>query len=63
MLRFAIIEVEDGLTVAQVPPHSTPEEAAASRGARLVDPEPYCSYEEAYDAMMAIPDEDADDAD
>ncbi|MBN2130035.1 MAG: hypothetical protein JW741_11090 [Sedimentisphaerales bacterium] len=57
---FAIIEVEEGLTVAQVPPDSTAEETAALRGARLVDRGPYDSYDDALDAMMLIPDEDED---
>jgi hypothetical protein len=53
---FAIIEVEEGLTVAEVPPHSTAEETAALRGARVVDPGPYETYEDVYDSMMAITD-------
>jgi len=58
MPYFAIIELEEGLTVAEVSPHGTAEDTAASHGARLVDPGPYDSYEDALDAMMLIPDDD-----
>jgi hypothetical protein len=63
MSCFAIIETEEGLTLTQVPPHGSPEEAAALVGARLVDPGPYPSYEEAYDALMAIPNQVTDESD
>ena len=55
---FSIIEVDEGLTVMEVSPHTSAEEAAASRGARLVDGGPYRSYEDAVDAMMEISDEE-----
>jgi hypothetical protein len=60
MLRYAIIETDDGLTVAQVPQHSSPEETAATHGALLVDPGPFYRYEDAYDAMVLIPEEQDD---
>jgi len=37
---FAIVEVDEGLTVAQVPPGSTVEETATLLGARVVDRAP-----------------------
>ena len=58
MPQFAIIETEDGLTVAEVPEHDNPEEAAASRGAFLIDGGPFHSSQDAYDAMMLLPSQD-----
>ena len=48
---FAIIEVEDGLTIAAVDPGTSPEEAALRYHGVLIDPGPYKSYEDAYDAL------------
>ena len=58
MPQFAIIETEEGLTVAEVPQDASPEETAASHEAFLVDGGPYDSYQDAYDAMMLLPGED-----
>jgi hypothetical protein len=58
MATFAIIEVNDGLTVAELDPPSTVEEAAARQGGVVVDPGPYKSYDEAYDAILALQEED-----
>lgn len=55
MLQYAIIETDGGLTITEIPEHSSPEEMAALHGALLVDPGPYDSYEDALDAMMLIP--------
>ena len=51
MVTFAIIEEEDGLTIAQVDAEFTPEEAAMHAGGRLVDAGPYASYQDALDAI------------
>jgi hypothetical protein len=53
-MSFAIIETDAGLTVAQVSPGATPEEAAVVKGGVLVDPGPYKSFDNAYDAMLAL---------
>jgi hypothetical protein len=58
MIQFAIIELANGLTVVELQPGQTPEDAAASRGGVLVDPEPYPTYKEAYDALMDLQEED-----
>jgi hypothetical protein len=58
MTMFAIIENESGLTVVPVPSDATAEEAASAHGGLLVDAGPFDSYEEAYDALLAIPDEE-----
>ena len=54
---FAIIEVEDGLTVTELASHENPEAAAKLRGGIVIDPGPYEDYEEAYQAMLALEDE------
>ena len=55
---FAIIEVEDGLTVIQVEPGQSPADAALAEGGVLMDPGPYDSYEEATDALDQLEVED-----
>jgi hypothetical protein len=55
---FAIIETDAGLTVAQVSPETSAEEAAVISSGRLVDPGPYKSFDDAYDAMLALSRED-----
>jgi len=63
MTQFAIIEVDDGLTVVEIKPGQKPEEAAVHEGGTLVDPGPYSSYEDAYDALTDLEvDEDDDHA-
>ena len=57
---FAIIEVEDGLTIVQVAPGQSPEDAALAEGGVLVDPGPYDSYEEASEARDQLEVEDED---
>ncbi len=59
MARYAIIETEAGLTVAEMLHAARPEDEAKRLGGVVVDPGPYPSYEEAYDAMLAL----ADDSD
>lgn len=54
---FAIIEVDDGLAVTELGPQEEPEAAAAIQGGVVIDPGPYQSYEEAYQAMLALEDE------
>jgi hypothetical protein len=54
MQYFAIIELEDGLTIVEVKPHQTPEDVAVRAGGTLVDPGPYASYDEAVDALADL---------
>lgn len=51
MVSFAIVELEDGLTVATVHPGQSPEDAAVASHGILVDPGPYETYEEACEAL------------
>ena len=52
MQSYVVIETDDGLTVVEVDEMSTPELEAERRGGTLVDPTPYSTYEDAYDALM-----------
>ena len=61
MPQYVIIETDEGLTVTEVSEHGSPEETAASRGAFLVDGGPFHSYQDAYDAMMLLPDGNEDE--
>jgi len=54
MPQFAIIEVDDGLEVAEFEAGAPPDEVAAKQGGVLIDPGPYRSYEDAYDALLAL---------
>ncbi len=51
MVSFAVIEIDDGLTIVEVMPGQSPEDAALCEGGVLIDPGPYHSYEAASDAM------------
>jgi hypothetical protein len=55
---FTIIELDDGLSIAEVMPGETPEDAAAKEGGTLVDPGPYPSYEDALDALADLEEQD-----
>jgi hypothetical protein len=54
MLQYELIETEEGLAVAEIMPGTTAEEAASRRGGMLIDPGPYETYEDAYEALMAL---------
>jgi hypothetical protein len=63
MFLYEIIETDGGLTVAEREPGVPPEALAERRGGALVDPGPYKTYEEAYDAILALQsEEDEEDA-
>jgi hypothetical protein len=61
MHNFAIIELEDGLTIVEVKSHQTPEDAALKEGGTLVDPGPYTSYDDAVDALAELEEEGEED--
>lgn len=54
MLRFSIIEIEDGLTIVELQPDQSPEDAAVVHAGVLIDPGPYASYEDANDALVNL---------
>jgi hypothetical protein len=62
MISFAVIEVEDGLTIVEVMDGQSAEEAAISEGGTLIDPGPYATYEDACDALDLL-EEDEDEFD
>lgn len=61
MPLFSIIETDGGLTVTELEPGALPDDVAVKQGGIVVDPGPYKSYEDAYDAMLAIQAEEADE--
>jgi hypothetical protein len=54
MLRFELVEINEGLTVIEIPPGASPEDAARLQGGLVVDPGPFTSYEEAYEALLSM---------
>jgi hypothetical protein len=61
MLLYQVIETDDGLAVAESQPGTVPEEVAAAHGGILIDPGPYTTFEDAYDAMLALQEEQEED--
>jgi hypothetical protein len=55
---FVIIEVENGLTIVELAPGESPAETAVRHGGLLVDTGPYRSYEDANEALMALPEKE-----
>ena len=53
-MRYFVIETDDGLTVTRADENGSPETAAEREGGVLVDPTPYATYEDAYDALLVI---------
>ncbi|MBW3543631.1 MAG: hypothetical protein KY476_25555 [Planctomycetes bacterium] len=53
MAQFCIIENDDGLALADCSEVSALE-AASRAGGRLVDAGPYRSYDDAWDALLAL---------
>ena len=62
MTDFAIIEMEDGFTMVELPPGAEPVEVAEQHGGVLVDPGPY-NYEEAADVITELEIEGHEEAD
>jgi hypothetical protein len=54
MLQYELIETSAGLTVAEITPGLSPEEAASRRQGLLIDPGPYDTYEDANEALMTL---------
>lgn len=63
MVSFAIVELDDGLTVTTVQPGQTPEDAAVASSGILIDPGPYLTYEDACEALYVLESDDEDDRD
>jgi hypothetical protein len=54
MLRYELVETNEGMTVIEIPDGATAEEAARQQDGLIVDPGPFTSYEDAYEALMAL---------
>ncbi len=54
MVRFAIIEVNQSLTIAQVTPGHLPEDTARQERGYLIDPATYRSYDQAREALSKM---------
>jgi hypothetical protein len=61
MVFYQITETDEGLAVAETQPGVTPEETAATQDGILIDPGPYKTFEDAYDAMLALQEEEEED--
>jgi hypothetical protein len=53
-MTYIVIETDAGLTVAEMQPESSPEETATVNKGVLVDEGPYSSFDDAYDALLAL---------
>jgi hypothetical protein len=60
MLPYQIIETDEGLAAVETPTDATPEEVAVTHGGILIDPGPYKTFDEAYDAILALQEEEDD---
>ena len=54
MIFYEVIETDGGLMVAELEPGTPPEEAAERQEGIVVDPGPYPTFEDAYDAMLVL---------
>lgn len=62
MQCFVVVETDGGLMVAEVDGGSSPEAQAERLGGVLIDPTPYATFEDAYDALLIIEAESRADA-
>ena len=62
MLFYQVIETDEGLAVAETRPGVAPEEVATARGGILIDPGPYKTFDDAYDAMLVLQEEEEEEA-
>jgi hypothetical protein len=57
---FAIIEVEDGMTIVECENRESLEAVAIAHHGVIVDPGPFRSYDDAYDELTNLEAEDDD---
>ncbi|WP_442505228.1 hypothetical protein SH528x_004009 [Novipirellula sp. SH528] len=58
MNHFIVIETDAGLQVASVQSNESPADAATRHGGVIVDTGPFNTYEDAYDAMLMVPEDE-----
>jgi hypothetical protein len=62
MAIYCIVERDDGLTIVEQRAGQSPEDAAQMASGTLVDPGPYPTQEEAYEALVGLQQEVEDEA-
>jgi hypothetical protein len=60
-MQFAIIEIDDGLSIVELQPGQPPEEVAAKQHGILVDAGPFATYEDACDALTELEGEEEEE--
>lgn len=63
MSLYEVIETDIGLTVAELEPDMPPEEVAVKHHGILIDPGPFKTYDDAFDAILTLQDEGDEDDD
>jgi hypothetical protein len=63
MLRYELVETNEGMSVVEIPAGFSAEEAALQQGGSIVDPGPFTNYEDAYEALMALKLDDEEEED
>jgi hypothetical protein len=61
MSQFTIIETDEGLEVAVLEPGTLPDDVAIRHHGLVVDPGPYKTFDDAYDAILALSSEEDED--
>jgi hypothetical protein len=61
MRSYCIVELDAGLTIVEQPDAADPEDTALKAGGTLVDPGPFQTPEDAYDALLALEQELSDE--
>jgi hypothetical protein len=62
MALYEIIETDAGLTVVEMEPGAPPEETALRHDGIVVDAGPFPSFDDAYDAVLALQKEEDEEA-
>lgn len=60
MTYFAIIEVDNGMTIVEYQPEDDLIAIAEAKGGTVIDPGPFRNYEEAYDELLNLEPENDD---
>ena len=54
MTQFILMELDDGITILNIPDGDDPIVAAEAQGGQLVAPEPFPTYDAALDALLEL---------